>query len=70
MPVLSAAKLEANAKALLHRGQYNDAVLDELESQNDSQVEGMSAKVRMLKDVRHSFSFRCNLLAPSYRLLL
>ncbi|MCJ1313230.1 protein transport protein bet1 [Agyrium rufum] len=33
------------------RGQYNDAVLDELESQNDQQVEGMSAKVRMLKDL-------------------
>ena len=34
------------------RGQYSDAVLSELESQNDEQLEGMSAKVRMLKDVR------------------
>ena len=34
-----------------HRGQYSDAVLSELENQNDQQVEGMTAKVRMLKDV-------------------
>ncbi|KAF2146081.1 uncharacterized protein K452DRAFT_220236, partial [Aplosporella prunicola CBS 121167] len=33
------------------RGQYSDAVLSELESQNDEQMEGMSAKVRMLKDI-------------------
>lgn len=33
------------------RGQYSDAVLSELESQNDEQLEGMSAKVKMLKDV-------------------
>ncbi|KAF2229919.1 hypothetical protein EV356DRAFT_527170 [Viridothelium virens] len=33
------------------RGQYSDAVLNELESQNDAQVEGISAKVRMLKDL-------------------
>jgi hypothetical protein len=33
------------------RGQYSDAVLNELESQNDTQLEGMSAKVKMLKDV-------------------
>ncbi|KAL9066260.1 MAG: hypothetical protein Q9157_007210 [Trypethelium eluteriae] len=37
------------------RGQYSDAVLNELESQNDAQVEGISAKVRMLKDVSVSF---------------
>lgn len=35
-----------------HRGQYSDAVLSELENQNDAQIEGMSAKVKMLKDVR------------------
>lgn len=35
----------------LSRGQYSDAVLSELESQNDEQVEGMSARVKMLKDV-------------------
>ena len=34
------------------RGQYSDAVLSELESQNDTHLEGMSAKVKMLKDVR------------------
>lgn len=34
------------------RGQYSDAVLNELESQNDAQMEGMSAKVQMLKSVR------------------
>lgn len=33
------------------RGQYSDAVLSELESQNDEQMEGMSAKVKMLKQV-------------------
>ncbi|KAI9859271.1 MAG: protein transport protein bet1 [Trichoglossum hirsutum] len=33
------------------RGQYSDAVLSELESQNDTQLEGMSAKVKMLKDI-------------------
>jgi len=47
-----------------HRGQYSDAVLSELESQNDAQVEGMTAKVKMLKDVRlpasdNSFPFIC-----------
>ncbi|KAL9632311.1 MAG: hypothetical protein Q9164_005393 [Protoblastenia rupestris] len=33
------------------RGQYSDAVLSELENQNDEQLEGMSAKVKMLKDL-------------------
>lgn len=33
------------------RGQYSDAVLSALEDQNDSALEGMSAKVRMLKDI-------------------
>ncbi|KAH0565622.1 hypothetical protein GP486_000980 [Trichoglossum hirsutum] len=33
------------------RGQYSEAVLSELESQNDVQLEGMSAKVKMLKDI-------------------
>lgn len=35
-----------------NRGQYSDAVLSELENQNDEQLEGMSARVKMLKDVR------------------
>lgn len=39
------------------RGQYSDAVLSELEGQNDVQLEGMSAKVKMLKDVCPSHSF-------------
>lgn len=34
------------------RGQYSSAVLESLESQNDSQVEGILGKVRVLKDVR------------------
>ncbi|RDA83924.1 hypothetical protein CP532_3641 [Ophiocordyceps camponoti-leonardi (nom. inval.)] len=33
------------------RGQYSDAVLNELESQNDAQVEGILGKVRTLKDM-------------------
>ena len=36
----------------IYRGQYSDAVLNELESQNDGQVEGIMGKVRQLKDVR------------------
>lgn len=41
----------------LHRGQYSDATLNELESQNDGQVEGILGKVKILKDV-------CLLLPP------
>ncbi|KAJ5038958.1 uncharacterized protein L3040_006631 [Drepanopeziza brunnea f. sp. 'multigermtubi'] len=33
------------------KGQYSDAVLNELESQNDGQVEGILGKVRQLKDM-------------------
>jgi len=33
------------------RGQYSDATLNELESQNDGQVEGIMGKVRQLKDM-------------------
>ena len=36
---------------MVYRGQYSDAVLNELESQNDGQVEGILGKVRQLKDV-------------------
>jgi blocked early in transport 1 len=39
---------------LLGRGQYSDAVLNELENQNEGQVEGIMGKVRQLKDVRTS----------------
>lgn len=39
---------------LEYRGQYSDAVLSELESQNDEQVEGMSGRVKMLKEVGRS----------------
>lgn len=35
----------------INRGQYSDAVLNELESQNDQQVEGILGKVKVLKDV-------------------
>ncbi|OTA57277.1 hypothetical protein K449DRAFT_355792 [Hypoxylon sp. EC38] len=34
-----------------HKGQYSDAVLNELESQNDQQVEGILGKVKVLKDM-------------------
>lgn len=37
------------------RGQYSDAVLSELENQNEEQLEGMSAKVKMLKNVSDVF---------------
>ncbi|KAJ5145609.1 uncharacterized protein N7515_000173 [Penicillium bovifimosum] len=33
------------------KGHYSDAVLSSLESQNDTEVEGISAKVKMLKDL-------------------
>jgi len=33
------------------RGQYSDATLNELESQNDGEVEGIMGKVRQLKDM-------------------
>ncbi|RDL38279.1 Uncharacterized protein BP5553_02619 [Venustampulla echinocandica] len=33
------------------RGQYSDAVLNELESQNDGEVDGIMGKVRQLKDM-------------------
>jgi blocked-early-in-transport protein 1 len=41
------------------RGQYSDATLNELESQNDGQVEGILGKVKQLKDVGlpHSYLF-------------
>lgn len=38
-----------------NRGQYSDAVLNELESQNDQHVEGIMGKVKILKDVRVSW---------------
>ncbi|KAJ5189768.1 hypothetical protein N7472_008782 [Penicillium cf. griseofulvum] len=33
------------------KGHYSDSVLSSLESQNDAEVEGISAKVKMLKDI-------------------
>ncbi|EGE07321.1 V-SNARE [Trichophyton equinum CBS 127.97] len=33
------------------KGQYSDAVLSSLESQNDSEIAGITAKVKMLKDI-------------------
>lgn len=38
-----------------YRGHYSDAVLSSLESQNDAEVEGITAKVKMLKDVSLAF---------------
>jgi hypothetical protein len=38
---------------LAHSQQYSNRTADELESQNDEEIEGLSAKVKMLKDVCH-----------------
>ena len=48
-----------------YRGQYSDAVLSELENQNDQHLEGISAKVKMLKDVRCSIFSSFLPLPPS-----
>jgi hypothetical protein len=40
------------------RGQYSDAVLSELESQNDAQVEGILGKVKTLKSVSEPITTR------------
>ena len=50
------------------RGQYSDAVLNELESQNDEQVAGILGKVRVLKDVSSppSPSTCLSIPSPSY----
>lgn len=49
------------------RGHYSDAVLSSLESQNDSEVEGITAKVKMLKDVSHSPAVDCNMKAKVFQ---
>ncbi|RYP03559.1 hypothetical protein DL764_005060 [Monosporascus ibericus] len=36
------------------KGQYSNAVMDELESQNDQQVEGILGKVKVLKEMTHA----------------
>ena len=63
----------ADFRRRMHRGQYSDAVLSELENQNDQEIEGISAKVKMLKDVRPTFSFLLSppspLLSPSTNIL-
>lgn len=41
-------------------GQYSDAVLSELESQNDDQASEMSKKVKMLKDVCCKVACACD----------
>lgn len=41
----------------VYRGHYSDAVLSSLESQNDAEVEGISAKVKMLKNVSPCLGF-------------
>lgn len=50
-----------------YRGQYSDAVLNELESQNDEQVSGILGKVRQLKGVS---VLLVDLLLPSLPLSL
>lgn len=50
---------------LVYRGQYSDAVLSELESQNDQQVEGILGKVKILKEVGFAFPFHTELYAIS-----
>ncbi len=45
-----AIRTRSNARSRC-RGHYSDAVLSSLESQNDAEVEGITAKVKMLKDV-------------------
>lgn len=53
------------------KGQYSDAVLNELESQNDAQVEGILGKVRTLKDVSGRFYFPpCLVLCAGLTLLV
>ena len=47
------------------RGQYSDAVLNELESQNDEQVEGIMGKVKILKDVRFCSLFLLSSFSPT-----
>lgn len=49
------------------KGQYSDAVLNELESQNDDQVKGILGKVRTLKDVRLPSARACLDASPRYR---
>ncbi|KAK9450354.1 uncharacterized protein V1518DRAFT_413633 [Limtongia smithiae] len=51
------------------RGQYSDSVMSGLESQNDNEIDGLTAKVKILKDitmrigdeVRDSSKFMSNL---------
>ena len=52
--VCSGGDEKADSKA--RRGQYSDAVLSSLESQNDAEVEGITAKVKILKGVSKLFS--------------
>lgn len=75
MPLFPFHRRTRSGRELMrNRGQYSDATLNELESQNDGQVEGMLGKVKMLKDmtigigeeIRHSSALaekvRCALL--------
>lgn len=48
-PMLDGSGSKLRSATPNRKGQYSDAVLSELESQNDEQMEGMSAKVKMLK---------------------
>ena len=48
------------------KGQYSDAVLSELESQNDDQASEMSKKVKMLKDVSINSSMMIGQMLTCY----
>ncbi|KAI9792295.1 MAG: protein transport protein bet1 [Peltula sp. TS41687] len=52
------------------RGQYSDAVLSSLESQNDAQIEGLSGKVKMLKDDRNERASEQLLIRPKNQITL
>lgn len=52
LPPTTLREKEANTDTACYRGQYSDAVLNELESQNDDHVAGILGKVKVLKEVR------------------
>lgn len=52
IPIHSTKQNKLTSAPYVPRGQYSDAVLNELESQNNDQVEGIMGKVRQLKSVR------------------
>lgn len=47
-----------NASGSNTKPHYTEQMLSDLESQNDEHIEGLTAKVRMLKDVSYSPCFK------------